>query len=96
MRKPPMLDFEFSPTQTEYREQLREFALRELLPGYQQREEEGRYPSDEVRRVIRFTNDFWKGREDERAEPRAPISEPVLRRSLPGAEGALGAGPARR
>jgi cyclohexanecarboxyl-CoA dehydrogenase len=61
-----MLDFEFSPTQTEYRKQLREFALRELLPGYQAREEAGRYPADEVRSIIRFTDAFWKGREAER------------------------------
>ena len=61
-----MLDFEFSPTQTEYRKQLREFALQKLLPGYQQREEEGRYPAEEIRQIIRFTDAFWKGREDER------------------------------
>ncbi|MEN8183263.1 MAG: acyl-CoA dehydrogenase family protein [Myxococcota bacterium] len=61
-----MLDFSFSPVQEEYRKQLREFALRELLPHYQENDEAGRYPAEQIRRIIRLGDDFWKGREDER------------------------------
>jgi cyclohexanecarboxyl-CoA dehydrogenase len=60
-----MLDFTFTPAQEEFRAQLRELALRELLPSYQLLDREERYPHELIRRVIRFCADFWKGREEE-------------------------------
>jgi cyclohexanecarboxyl-CoA dehydrogenase len=59
-----MLDFSFTPAQEEFRAQLRELALRELLPQYQLADREERYPDELIRRVIRFCADFWKGREE--------------------------------
>ena len=35
-----MLDFSFTPTQDEFRKQLRDFSLRELLPCYQEGDEQ--------------------------------------------------------
>jgi cyclohexanecarboxyl-CoA dehydrogenase len=61
-----MLDFGFSPAQEEYRAALREFALRELLPLYGHWDLAGEYPYEPIRNVIRFANDFWRGREAER------------------------------
>jgi cyclohexanecarboxyl-CoA dehydrogenase len=61
-----MLDFSFTPAQDEYRERLRELALRELLPRYREGDAEERYPADQIRRIIRFGDEFWKGREEER------------------------------
>jgi cyclohexanecarboxyl-CoA dehydrogenase len=61
-----MLDFSFTPAQDEYRERLRELALRELLPRYREGDAEERYPADQIRRIIRFGDEFWKGREKER------------------------------
>ncbi len=61
-----MLDFSFTPAQEEYRARLRAFALAELLPGYAERDAEGRYPYEEVRAVLRFAAEFWRGREAER------------------------------
>ncbi|MEN8159139.1 MAG: acyl-CoA dehydrogenase family protein [Myxococcota bacterium] len=61
-----MLDFSFSPAQQEYRKQLRELALRELLPGYQRNDDEERFPTKEIQRIVRFGEEFWHGREDER------------------------------
>jgi cyclohexanecarboxyl-CoA dehydrogenase len=60
-----MLDFTFTPAQEEFRAQLRELALRELLPHYQLADSEERYPHELIRRVIRFCADFWKGREED-------------------------------
>jgi len=59
----PVLDFSFSPAQDEYREALREFALRELLPRYAEGDQ-GRYPTDQIQSIIRFADGFWKGREE--------------------------------
>jgi cyclohexanecarboxyl-CoA dehydrogenase len=61
-----MLDFSFTPTQDDYRAQLREFALRELLPRYREGDVQQRYPREQIKQIIRFANDFFKGREDER------------------------------
>ncbi len=61
-----MLDFSFTPTQEEFRAQLRELALRELLPLYQEGDVKQRYPAEQIRRVIRFADEFWKGREEQR------------------------------
>jgi cyclohexanecarboxyl-CoA dehydrogenase len=58
-----MLDFSFTPAQEEYRKALREFALRELLPRYAEGDQ-GRYPSAQIRSIIRFANEFWEGREE--------------------------------
>ncbi len=60
-----MLDFRFTPAQDAYRRQLRELALKELLPHYRRNDEELRYPKEQIQRVIRFGNDYWRGREDE-------------------------------
>jgi cyclohexanecarboxyl-CoA dehydrogenase len=61
-----MLDFSFTPTQEEYRKQLRELALRELLPHYQSNDAEERFPREQIRRIVRFQDEFWRGREPER------------------------------
>jgi cyclohexanecarboxyl-CoA dehydrogenase len=61
-----VLDFSFTPAQEEYRGRLRAFALAELLPGYGERDAEGRYPYEQVRAVLRFAAEFWRGRETER------------------------------
>ena len=59
-----MLDFSFTPAQEEYRAALRAFALRELLPHYQEGDAEERYPKEQIRKIVRFANDFWEGREE--------------------------------
>jgi cyclohexanecarboxyl-CoA dehydrogenase len=61
-----MLDFSFTPTQEEYRKQLRELALRELLPHYQKNDAEERFPRAQIQRIVRFGEEFWRGREEER------------------------------
>ena len=61
-----MLDFQFTPAQEEYRGALRKLALEELLPLYRRGDEEGIYPKEQVKRVLRFAEEFWKGREHER------------------------------
>ena len=61
-----MLDFGFSAAQEEYRAALRKIALEELLPLYQKGDEEEIYPAQQVRRILSFSADFWKGREQER------------------------------
>jgi cyclohexanecarboxyl-CoA dehydrogenase len=61
-----VLDFDFGPAQDAYRAELRAFALRELAPGYVERDALRRYPGAEIRKLIRFQEAFWKGREDER------------------------------
>jgi cyclohexanecarboxyl-CoA dehydrogenase len=61
-----MLDFSFTPAQQEYRKQLRELALRELGPQYQRNDAEERFPTEEIQRIVRFGDEFWRGREDER------------------------------
>jgi cyclohexanecarboxyl-CoA dehydrogenase len=61
-----MLDFSFTPTQEEFRKQLRDFSLRELLPRYQEGDEQRRYPSEQIMHVIRFIDEFWKGHEKDR------------------------------
>ncbi len=61
-----MLDFTFTPAQEDYRAQLRELALKELLPRYHEGDREQRYPAEQIRRILRFGAEFWKGREDER------------------------------
>ena len=59
-------DFSFTPRQEEYRQRLRELALRELLPGYQERDGEARFPKEQIQRIIRFGDEFWHGHEGER------------------------------
>jgi cyclohexanecarboxyl-CoA dehydrogenase len=61
-----MLDFDFTPAQQEFRRVLREVALRELLPRYQEGDRSGEYPRDRIRRVLALADDFWRGRESER------------------------------
>jgi cyclohexanecarboxyl-CoA dehydrogenase len=61
-----MLDFHFTPTQEEYRARLREIALTELLPQYQEGDRAQRYPHQQIRRIIEFADAFWKPREAER------------------------------
>lgn len=59
-----MLDFSFTPLQDEYRARLRRFALRELLPGYRERDETRRFPREEIRRAVALAEDFFRGREE--------------------------------
>jgi cyclohexanecarboxyl-CoA dehydrogenase len=61
-----MLDFGFTPAQDEYRRRLRELALAELLPRYQEFDASERYPREQIQRIIRFGDEFWKDREQER------------------------------
>jgi cyclohexanecarboxyl-CoA dehydrogenase len=60
-----MLDFSFTPAQQEFRAGLREIALGELLPHYQERDADLVYPKEQIQRVIHYSNQFWSGREDE-------------------------------
>lgn len=60
-----MLDFSFSDAQEQYRAALREIALGELLPRYPEGDAHSRYPAEQVKRVLAFAADFWKGREQE-------------------------------
>ena len=59
-----MLDFSFTATQQEFRKQLRELALRELLPRYQQNDAEEHFPREQIKRIVRFGDEFWQGREE--------------------------------
>jgi len=61
-----VLDFGFTPAQDEYRERLRAFALETLLPRYRQGDRAAAYPHEQVRAVLRFAAEFWRGREAER------------------------------
>lgn len=61
-----MLDFSFTLAEEDYRAQLRQIALEELLPHYQAGDREQSYPHAQVKRVLAFGNDFWEGREAER------------------------------
>ncbi len=61
-----MLDFSFTPAEEEFRAALRALALRELLPRYREGDASGIYPAAQIRRVIAFADDFWRGREAER------------------------------
>jgi len=61
-----VLDFRFSAAQEEYRAALRKIALTELLPLYQKGDEEEIYPALQVKRILSFSAEFWKGREAER------------------------------
>jgi cyclohexanecarboxyl-CoA dehydrogenase len=58
-----VLDFSFTPAQEEYRAALRAFALRELLPHYQEGDAE-RYPKQQIQAIVRFSNAFWQGRDE--------------------------------
>jgi len=60
-----MLDFSFSRTHEEFRSALREFALKELLPRYQEFDATQEYPREQIKKVIAFGEDFFRGREDE-------------------------------
>jgi cyclohexanecarboxyl-CoA dehydrogenase len=60
-----VLDFSFTPAQEAYRAALRELAVRELLPLYQRGDAEQRYPHEQIKRVLAFAADFWRGREAE-------------------------------
>ena len=60
-----MLDFSFTPRQRDYRGRLRDLALTELLPRYQEADADLEYPRDRIRRIIEFSREFWKDREDE-------------------------------
>jgi cyclohexanecarboxyl-CoA dehydrogenase len=61
-----MLDFSFTSAQQEYRGQLRAFVLAELLPLYRHWDRTSEYPYEQIRKVLRFSEDFWRGREQER------------------------------
>ena len=61
-----MLDFTFTPAQDEYRAALREIVKTELAPLYQQHDRDQEYPREQVKRVLAFGAEFWKGREAER------------------------------
>ncbi len=61
-----MLDFSFTPVQEEYRAGLRELALKELAPHYQRGDRDQLYPKQQIKRIIRFGAEFWRGREQER------------------------------
>jgi cyclohexanecarboxyl-CoA dehydrogenase len=61
-----VLDFAFTPAQEEYRAALRKLALEELLPLYRKGDAEQVYPAAQVKRVLSFAAEFWKGREQER------------------------------
>ncbi len=60
-----MLGFSFTTAQEEFRTGLREIALRELLPRYQEADVNLIYPKEQIQRVIRYSNEFWSDREDE-------------------------------
>ena len=59
-----MLDFSFTPNQEEYRQALRRIALEELLPRYAEGDAEV-YPREQIMRINAFSEEFWRGREDE-------------------------------
>lgn len=61
-----MLDFSFTAAEEEFRAALRALALAELLPRYREGDAGGVYPKAQIRRIIAFTDDFWRGRESER------------------------------
>ncbi len=61
-----MLDFSFTPAEEEFRAGLRALAQGELLPRYREGDAGGVYPKEQIRRVIAFADDFWRGREAER------------------------------
>jgi cyclohexanecarboxyl-CoA dehydrogenase len=61
-----MLDFAFTAAQEEYRAALRKIALEELLPLYRRGDAERVYPAAQVKRVLAFAAEFWKGREAQR------------------------------
>jgi cyclohexanecarboxyl-CoA dehydrogenase len=61
-----VLDFSFTSTQEAYRAELRELALRDLLPRYRHGDAAQAYPREQVKRVLEFAARFWQGREDER------------------------------
>jgi cyclohexanecarboxyl-CoA dehydrogenase len=61
-----VLDFSFTAAQEDYRTRLRVLALEELLPRYRQGDATQAYPHEQVRRVLRFAAEFWRGREHER------------------------------
>ncbi len=60
-----MLNFAFTPAQEEYRAALRRIALEELLPLYHRGDVERVYPVAQVKRILAFAADFWKGREEQ-------------------------------
>ncbi len=45
------MDFGFSPEQERFRQNVREFALRELLPGYTERDRTRTYPSELQKKI---------------------------------------------
>jgi cyclohexanecarboxyl-CoA dehydrogenase len=59
-----VLDFRFGPSQEEYRQALRRLALERLLPRYAEGDA-GRYPTEQIRELNAFAQDFWRGREAE-------------------------------
>ena len=65
-RRSAVLDFSFTPAEDEFRATLRALALTELLPRYREGDAGGVYPAAQIRRVIAFADEFWKGREQER------------------------------
>jgi alkylation response protein AidB-like acyl-CoA dehydrogenase len=52
-----MVDFAFSPEQEVFRETVRRFALRELLPRYAQGDRTGQYPREQVKQIIALVGD---------------------------------------
>ncbi len=61
-----MLDFSFTPAEEEFRAALRTLALGELLPRYRAGDATGTYPREQIRRVIAFVDEFWRGRDADR------------------------------
>ncbi len=52
-----MIDFAFTPEQEAFRETLRRFALKELLPRYAHGDRTGEYPREQIKQVIRLVGD---------------------------------------
>jgi cyclohexanecarboxyl-CoA dehydrogenase len=59
-----VLDFSFTQNQEEYRAALRRIAEEELLPRYAEGDREV-YPREQIQRINAFSEEFWRGREDE-------------------------------
>jgi cyclohexanecarboxyl-CoA dehydrogenase len=59
-----VIDFSFTPAQQEYREALRKLAREELLPRYAEGDA-GVYPTQQIQRINAFSDEFWRGREQE-------------------------------
>ncbi|MFQ5699972.1 MAG: acyl-CoA dehydrogenase family protein [Myxococcota bacterium] len=56
-----MIDFSFTPEQEIFREMLRRFALKELLPRYAEGDRHGEYPREQIKAVIALIGDRHEG-----------------------------------